>query len=39
VWPGSGNVLFLYSHPWVPLLVGILLLTLCGWGVWTLTKY
>ena len=38
VWPGFRNVLFLYSHLWVPLLVGILLLTVCGWAVWKLTK-
>ena len=37
VWPGSGEVLFFYSHPWVPLLVGMLLLALFGWGIWKLT--
>jgi|HubBroStandDraft_6_1064221.scaffolds.fasta_scaffold50174_4 hypothetical protein len=28
----SAKVLFFYSHPWVSLLVGMLLLALCGWG-------
>jgi hypothetical protein len=37
-WGHSGKILFFFSHPWIPLLVGLLLLIFFGWGIWTLMK-
>ena len=37
-WAQSGKVLFFYAHPWIPLLVGILLLAACGWGVFRFAR-
>ena len=37
-WARSEKILFFYSRPWVPLLVGMLLLALFGWGIWKLTR-
>ena len=37
-WARSTKVLFFYSHPWVSLLGGMLLLALCGWGALRLVR-
>lgn len=36
--PRSKTVVFVYSRPWLPLVASLLLLTLFGWGIWTLTR-
>lgn len=38
VWARSGKILFFYSRPWIPLLLGILILVLCGWGALRLIR-
>jgi len=37
-WARSAKVLFFYWHPWVYLLVGMLLLALCGRGALRLVR-
>jgi hypothetical protein len=37
-WARSARIMFLYSRPLIPLLVGILILILCGWGTLRLIR-